>query len=211
MSRRLLTEYHHVRDRRVRAGLIALLYLLVFGMAIVVGDRSFAMAMSGMPAAFAALGGWLSLAAQPFVILPACLLLAAAGMLGPATSRLASFGLFGFCCVSASLVISLPLKHAIGRARPDAALNWDAGLFSPFAFEDAFASMPSAQSACAAAISIAAAVCFPQWRGRLYACGAILCAARIVAGDHWISDALAGWAIGWLMVQVCSWFIRPWD
>jgi membrane-associated phospholipid phosphatase len=175
------------------------------------GDRSIALALANLPPALVDVAEVLSGVVQPVFLLPACLLLSVAARLRPCDIKLSRFGLFGFNCASVSLVTALLLKHAIGRARPDPDLNLDASLFHPFTLHDAYASFPSAQSASAAAVFISAARFFPHLRYPLHCAALALCCARVLTGEHWVSDVVVGWMIGWLAVFALSPLVLPKD
>jgi len=40
----------------------------------------------------------------------------------------------------------------------------------------------------------------------LLAAGVAICASRVLAGDHWASDVIAGWMLGWLATLALSRF-----
>lgn len=200
-------------DAKARAARLwpALLALILAAVAFGRGDKMVAMAVAGGPQALADAAGVLSIVMQPVFLLPACLLLSVATCIRPGAIKLSRYGLFGFSCASASLIFALVLKHAFGRARPDAGSDLDPSFFRPFAFDDAFASLPSAQAACAAAVLIAAATSFPQLRGPFHFCALVLCGARVLSGEHWMSDVVIGWVIGWFAVLALSRFALPRD
>lgn len=168
------------------------------------GDRTVAIAVQGLPQAVSDAVAVLSVVMEPVFLLPVCLLLSVAASVRPGDMHLSRYGLFSFTCASASLAVALVLKHAIGRARPDVGLNPDPFLFHPVAFADSYASLPSAQGACAAAVFIAAAMRFPHLRLPFHLCAVALCGARVLTGEHWVSDVAAGWAIGWSAVFTLS-------
>ena len=185
--------------------------LLLFSitLALVSGDRLIATTLAKSPEAVKALAGLFSLFAQPAFLLPCCMLVAIIASAIPAGNRISHSGVFCFCCSSAALTVSLLLKHVIGRARPNAQLAFDPHVFSPFAFDDAFASFPSAQAACAAAAFGAAFKCFPRLKSLFNIWIAILCAARILSGEHWLSDVMMGWAIGTFCATAFGRWFKP--
>lgn len=147
---------------------------------------------------------WISEAASPVFVLALLLALSIFSIVH-ARARQApvpTFCVSGLSCGLAAVVSSLLIKNMIGRARPSALHGWDSWLFKPFAFDDAFASLPSAQAALAAAITCSAAVHFPRYRVCLLTTGVLICVARVFAGEHWTSDVIAGWTLGWLVTRV---------
>lgn len=168
------------------------------------GDKAVALTVVNMPDALAAAAVMLSMIAQPAFLLPACILLSVAASIRPRFMRVARYGLFGFSCASGALVAAVVLKHAIGRARPVVGSDLDPFVFRPFSFSDAYASFPSAQAACAVAALVAVGRSFPKLRFYSNFLAAVLCGARVLTGEHWISDVLVGWAVGWLMVLILA-------
>lgn len=96
--------------------------------------------------------------------------------------------------------LSLPLKHLIGRARPFV-MN-DPFLFQPLSLHDALASFPSSQAALAGALATALSLVFPRFRLVFRSAGLAICASRVVSGEHWPSDVVAGWSIGMIAALV---------
>lgn len=182
----------------------ALVAMLLVAVSFGQGDRTVAIAVQGLPQPVADAAAMISVIMEPVFLLPACLLLSVAASVRPGDVQLSRYGLFSFSCASASLAVALVLKHAIGRARPEVGLNLDPFLFHPFAFADSYAALPSAQAACAAAVFIAAAMRFPGLRLPFHLCAVVLCGARVLTGEHWVSDVAAGWAIGWSAVFTLS-------
>lgn len=188
---------------------IRLLSLAVLSLLIV--DRPIAVGMAGLPQWFRTGAVWVSEATAPVVVLPALLCLSVFSMFSRAARPVHKpvFAYFSLCCSMAALVSSLLVKNAIGRVRPDAAGGFDRLSFKPFAFEDAFAAMPSTQAALAAAVVCSAAICFPRQRIWLLATGALVCLSRVASGSHWTSDVIAGWTLGWLVVAaIARFFVR---
>jgi len=109
-------------------------------------------------------------------------------------ARLGQGALLVVGSAAASLASAWLLKHLMGRARPEAGVDpWS---FAPLAFDDSYASLPSAQASCAAAIALSLAIALPRLRGLLVLLGAAVCLARVLVGAHWPSDVMAGWALG---------------
>jgi len=178
---------------------------LLFGQ----GDRWIVLVVVKLPRAITALAEMLSILVQPVFLLPSCLLLSVAASIRPCDIKLSRFGFFGFNCASAALVAALVLKHAVGRARPDPALDFDPLVFHPLALHDAYASFPSAQSASAAAVAISAALIFPRLRYPLHGAALCVCGARVVTAEHWVTDVVVGWILGWMAVVFLSPLVLP--
>lgn len=109
----------------------------------------------------------------------------------------------------ASLAMAWVFKHLIGRARPMAS-DGDPLKFAPFAFDDRFASLPSAQATCAAAIAFSLAASLPQLRAALLLLGAVACLTRVLVDAHWFSDVMAGWTLGAAAVAAVSHTTERW-
>ncbi len=176
--------------------------LMLVALTAETADLTIAMTVPSLPAWVACAGGWVSVSTDPMIILP---LLAGAFIVAR------YFREFGFLQLITSLLIrsivavglATLLKGAIGRARPTQA-SMDALLFHPFAGQDMFASAPSAQATLAAAFGCSVAVRFPKVRVPILAAAMIVCLSRVLVGEHWTSDVIFGWALGWAIVAVAS-------
>lgn len=143
-----------------------------------------------------------SAAGSPFLVLPLLLVLAALEQAKHIVERCAVFVSPSFqparrlfIGAAAAIMAALLLKPVIGRARPPADA-FDHLFFQPFGFEDAFGSFPSAQAAMAGALAAGLSLCFPRQRVLAVAAATIICLAPVVAGDHWLSDAIVGASLG---------------
>ena len=194
------------RKREISKGV---LFLASLTFALHLGDRLVATTLAASPEAVKTLAGLFSLFSQPALLLPCCVLVAFSGSVIPSGNRIAQIGMVCFCSSSAAVALSLVLKHVIGRARPNAHLAFDPHVFRPLAFHDAFASFPSAQAACAAAVFGAAFTCVPRLKRSLQIFIATLCAARVLSGEHWLSDVMLGWAIGSLCATAVAYWFKP--
>jgi undecaprenyl-diphosphatase len=175
-------------------------FLLVAASAFLL-DRSTASAAAWLPDWLSQTARWISEAASPVVVLPMLsgvwiiqLLRAHAR-----PSHRQHFGFVSLCCGLSALASSALIKNAIGRARPYVSNGLDLLRLKPFAFDDAFASMPSSQSAFAVAVSCSLASHFPRYRTLLMLLSLLVCTSRVVVGEHWASDVIAGWTIGHLV------------
>ncbi|MEB2848475.1 phosphatase PAP2 family protein [Endobacterium cereale] len=96
----------------------------------------------------------------------------------------------------AAIGVATLLKTIIGRARPSHSAM-DPFNFQPFMAQDMFASCPSAQATLAAAIGFSFAMRFPSARMPILMAAAAVCLSRVLVGEHWSSDVVFGWALGW--------------
>lgn len=174
--------------------------LALTGLAMLLVDQPVARWVTSLPPWLKALAIEVSEATSPVYVLPLLLGIAIATRTYARRNRtVASVSdFFELSSGVAALLTSLLIKTMIGRARPSA-LGGDGFLFKPLAFEDAFASLPSTQAAVAAATTCSAAIRFPQYRAGLLGLGALICSARVIAGEHWTSDVIAGWGLGGLL------------
>lgn len=120
---------------------------------------------------------------------------------GGAVSRHASAATLVAVPAAASLAMAALLKHVVGRIRPSTR-GGDPWRFEFMAFDDDFAAWPSVHAAVAAAVVLSVSMRFPRWRLPLLIAGAAACLARVLAGAHWPSDVMSGWALGAAMVAV---------
>lgn len=93
------------------------------------------------------------------------------------------------------------LKWVFGRARPET----DLGLFYFRPFEGAaeFASFPSGHASAAATFTLLLAIYFPRARWFFYSLAVMIALERIFNDKHFLSDVLAGFAIGVGSVYAC--------
>ena len=111
----------------------------------------------------------------------------------------------GFAALGALLITSFTttmLKVLIHRSRPwnklPEAASWYDG-FQQALHNNQFCSFPSGESACTFAIVMALGAFFPKLRLPLIILAVLISAARVLAGDHFPSDVIAGIIIGLLL------------
>lgn len=101
-----------------------------------------------------------------------------------------------------STFVTHALKLGIGRGRPQ--LELGPAHYQPFhAREGDLESFPSGHASAAAAMAVLMGMYFPRARRVFYAMAAIVGFERIVTDKHYLSDVLAGYAVGILAVLVC--------
>ena len=109
--------------------------------------------------------------------------------------------LTGFLFVSvalASLAGSL-IKNILGRARPKFFDTLGPVEFQPFTFDYNYASFPSGHATTIFAFGAALAILFPRARVILIVAAGWVAATRFLIGSHYLSDALAGAALGFFV------------
>lgn len=108
--------------------------------------------------------------------------------------------------VFGSLLLVYALKIGCGRPRPHAAFPHDAGCLGP-SFAHAMHSFPSSH-ACTAAVGTAFVLLLLRSRAVAAAAAAmalLMALARIAMGEHFLSDVLAGLALGIAIAAVTVW------
>ncbi|MGO9230230.1 MAG: phosphatase PAP2 family protein [Bryobacteraceae bacterium] len=108
----------------------------------------------------------------------------------------------GALAASTGIALFLKLKKAAHRRRPSEPHCW-ASLLPPDQF-----SFPSGHTITAFAVSISLAAYYPELGVGLLFCAASVAASRILLGMHFLSDVLAGAAIGALLATGASHLVR---
>lgn len=103
---------------------------------------------------------------------------------------------FAFAAVALTGLAAAALKLAIGRARPKLADAVGAYHFEPLAFDFKLNSLPSGHAATLFALAAAAALIWPRWRAAAVAVAVWGAVSRTAAGAHYLSDVVAGAALG---------------
>lgn len=87
-------------------------------------------------------------------------------------------------------------KHIIGRARPSFAPDVDVFDITVFAFTPGLAAFPSGHATTAAACAMVLALVFPRHAWAWLSLGAVAALSRAFLGVHWLTDCIAGVALG---------------
>jgi undecaprenyl-diphosphatase len=118
----------------------------------------------------------------------------------------ARFRAVGAAALAAGLGIALFLriKKATGRKRPCAIEPhcW-ATLLPPDQF-----SFPSGHTITAFAVAVSLSTYYPELAAGLFFCAVSVAASRILLGMHFLSDVLAGAAIGTLLAFAATWIVK---
>jgi undecaprenyl-diphosphatase len=112
--------------------------------------------------------------------------------LGRAAHNLAFF----FGSIALSGLITDAIKPILGRARPVELLRDSAYGFQPWTFHAAWNGMPSGHATTAAALAAALVALFPRYNIIWILLGIALAASRVMVNAHYLSDVLAGSAVG---------------
>lgn len=119
---------------------------------------------------------------------------------------LAEAATFIFAAIALSGIFANILKILFGRARLVAMPSDRAAEFNLFAFDWQHHSFPSGHATTLFALALALAFLVPAWRRWLFVLASIGAVGRIVAGAHFLSDVVAGAALG----AACTWWLRGW-
>ena len=95
------------------------------------------------------------------------------------------------------------IKRFIGRVRPSAAGPF---AYEPFHWRPDFASLPSGHTTTAFATLVAVGALFPRARPFLWGFALLIAVSRIAVTAHFVSDVLAGAAVG----ALGAWCVRDW-
>ena len=113
---------------------------------------------------------------------------------------IAARGLFVFLGVGLAGLACDVLKVLVGRSRPWVLFREGAYDFWPLQLNADYQSFPSGHAACAAAAALTVAVIAPRYRAQLLFAALLIALTRVVIVAHYLSDVVAGAALGWLVV-----------
>jgi undecaprenyl-diphosphatase len=94
-----------------------------------------------------------------------------------------------------SLAVTI-VKRVIGRARPFVGGHLDPFLYAHPVWRPDYASMPSGHATTAFAAAVAVALLWPRLRVPMLIYAFLIAASRVVLDAHYVSDVLAGAAVG---------------
>ncbi len=118
--------------------------------------------------------------------------------------RLTRTGIRMFAAHSLATGIKTLIKRSIDRTRPYKALDDHYRMEAGDSGEHALSSFPSGHTAGSLAVSQALARDYPNSRGAGLAATAAIAAIQVPRARHFVSDIVAGAAIGWAAEQVSS-------
>lgn len=107
---------------------------------------------------------------------------------------------FLFAAIAVPGIVVNIFKHVIGRGRPFVGGSLDPLHFNPFSWPAAYASIPSGHAATAAAVAVAVSTLWPRTRTVMWIYVLLILTSRVVLTAHYLSDVLAGAAVGILGV-----------
>lgn len=122
----------------------------------------------------------------------------------------------GLMCLSGLAALSNSVgKWIFGRARPFKLVGVmeQPAVYEPHwfihgwrgLFEQKDLAFPSGHACTAFAAATAAAILLPKWRWAFYACAALVGAERVAENAHYVSDVVAGAALGILGMRLTAW------
>lgn len=98
--------------------------------------------------------------------------------------------------VGSGLIVNL-LKVSIGRMRPERLLEHGEFGFLPFTVDHDYNSFPSGHATTCAAATMVLALALPRWRWLFLCAGIAIASTRVAIHAHYLSDVLAGLALGY--------------
>jgi lipid A 4'-phosphatase len=116
---------------------------------------------------------------------------------------------FVFAAVAASGLLADLLKLVVGRTRPKLLFATGAYDFTWFGWHPDHWSFPSGHAATAAALMTALWCLWPRPLWLYIAAAALVAMSRVVTGQHYLSDVIAGAVIGVVVTRVLAlWLLR---
>lgn len=119
-------------------------------------------------------------------------------------TRVAHAAVFFFAAIAVSGIIVQAIKHLVGRARPTLLRQVGSFSFHPFSWPNAYASFPSGHTASAFAAATALSLLAPRWRLVWFAAATAIALSRVVVGQHYPTDILAGAALGMVVTMALA-------
>lgn len=114
----------------------------------------------------------------------------------PVLTALSERAIYIFAVLAASGIGAQLVKHLVGRARPHLMQTLGPYHFDLLSMKSSLASFPSGHSATVFSMAIALGFILPRWRWPLLVLATLIAASRIVVEAHYISDVVAGGALG---------------
>lgn len=144
----------------------------------------------------------------PALLLSLVLLFLRPGSLAPGTrARLFVMSAWFAASLGAASALTHAIKYLLGRARPELLDSHGIASFEILRLGSAYESFPSGHSTNAGVVAIALAIWFPAMRWPILLAGACLALTRIVVERHYLSDVIAGFAIGTLTALALARFL----
>ena len=185
-------EVRLARTFAVLGGFAALAYVAYVAS---VCDAEFVALAAGLPRGMVtALGVVTRLGTSGWMLVTAAVVFAAAAAAG--RREIADRAVFFFLVIAGSGIAAQALKHLLGRARPLYAQTWGAFRFDLFSWKASLASMPSGHATTVAAAALILSAYLPRARWAFVTVAVVVAFSRFAIGAHYLSDVLAGAALG---------------
>lgn len=191
--------------RQLEAGLVLLLFILLFAVGWFFDEDSVSWFTNLAPPLVRLFALITLLGLSGYGLILSALACALAILLRPRVrtkNAATSLGLYAgraffiFSAVLVSGLLSQVLKHLFGRARPKLFDMVGAFHFDDFSLSASLASFPSGHTVTAFALALSLSFFLPRWRWPLFVLAALVGLSRIVLGQHYPSDVLAGALLG---------------
>lgn len=185
---------------------LALAALLIFGG----GDVMMAHVLRGVPPWAKSAASWVSLAGEPTVYLGAAAFAAGFYRLVRRDDGRCRGALLILAAIALSGILVNLLKFLFGRTRPGMLYDHGIAEFMGPTFDSAIRSFPSGHAATVGAITGLVFLLAPRWRGAAIAFAIAVGLSRLLVGYHFVSDVIAGLAVGWLSVVLARLGFARW-
>ena len=111
---------------------------------------------------------------------------------------------FAFVAVAGSGIAANVVKVLVGRGRPRMINLEGTFTLAPLTIDPSYASFPSGHATTAFALAAVLALFAPRFRIGVFAIATMLALSRVVVGAHYLSDILAGGALGTVTVYALA-------
>jgi membrane-associated phospholipid phosphatase len=198
----------------VLIGGVALMVLAAFfdaRVATAVADLPPAWMRAARPVSDFGLSGYMFALAA--LVLIACLVARRAlgkSRLDLALTLLAERAVYILAVLAVSGILAQLVKHLVGRARPKLMPIFGPYHFDLLSVKASLASFPSGHAATAFSMVVALGFFFPRWRVPLLILAGVIGISRILLEAHYVSDVVAGGALGVVSTFLVTRFFADW-
>ncbi len=112
--------------------------------------------------------------------------------------------IFLFVSVAASGLVVLVFKYGFGRPRPRMVAEHGHAFVGP-TFDADFASFPSGHATTMGALAMVFLLLAPRYGGAIAAASLVVAFSRVVVNAHFLSDVVAGYALGLWVTWLVAW------
>lgn len=197
-------------------------FVSLTGLAIVSAflDERIAAAAITLPPGLIAFAAWMSVLGRSGYMFVAAGLVLLVALVPPrpgfdrwiaARTVLRERALYGIAVLAASGALAQVIKYAVGRARPRLLPGFGAYRFHPLSMDINYASFPSGHAATVFAMATALGLMLPRCRLPLFLLAGVIAVSRIMVEAHYLSDVVAGAALGVASAQVLARTLSGWS